>query len=128
MLLAIGNSGKDLPKYQVPSNVVVAGGKTYIGETGVSLHGQEGKLMNPMAGGKIANWDHVEKLWEYFFAKGERASSKDVPAMVLVPTCVTEEELETYGELMFEKFRSSAIRISKRKVLRPRLPPADPQP
>ena len=89
-----GNSGEDLPKYQVPSSVVVAGGKTYVGETGVSLHGQEGKVMNPMADGKIANWDHVEKLWEYFFAKGERASSKDVPVMVLVPTCVTEEELK----------------------------------
>ena len=59
-----GNSGEDLPKYQVPSSVVVAGGKTYVGETGVSLHGQEGKVMNPMADGKIANWDHVEKLWE----------------------------------------------------------------
>ena len=111
-----GNSGEDLPKYQVPSNVVVAGGKTYVGETGVSLHGQEGKVMNPMADGKIANWDHVEKLWEYFFAKGERASSKDVPVMVLVPTCVTEEELETYGELMFEKFEAPHSYFQKKSA------------
>ena len=71
--------------------------------------------MNPMADGKIVNWDHVEKLWEYFFAKGERASSKDVPAMVLVPTCVTEE-LETYGELMFEKFEAPHSYFQKKSA------------
>ena len=93
----------------------MAGGKTYVGETGVSLHGQEGKVMNPMADGKIANWDHVEKLWS-IFAKGERASSKDVPVMVLVPTCVTEEELETYGELMFEKFEAPHSYFQKKSA------------
>jgi actin-like protein 6A len=100
-----GNSGEDLPKYQIPSDVVVADGKTYVGESGISLHGRKGKVQNPMESGEIVNWDHVETLWEYFYAKGERTSPEDVPTMVLVPTWVTEEELQTYGELMFEKFQ-----------------------
>ena len=100
-----GNSGEDLPKYQIPSDVIVSGKKTYVGESGLSLYGQKGKVQNPMESGEIVNWDHVETLWEYFFAKGERNSPEDAPAMVLVPTWVTEEELETYGELMFEKFQ-----------------------
>ena len=100
-----GNSGEDLPKYQIPSDIIVSGKKTYVGESGLSLYGQKGKVQNPMESGEIVNWDHVETLWEYFFARGERNSPEDAPAMVLVPTWVTEEELETYGELMFEKFQ-----------------------
>ena len=67
------------------------------------------------------------KNYGVFFAKDERASSKDVPVMVLVPTCVTEEELETYGELMFEKFEAPHSYFQK-KVLHLHLLLADPQP
>mmetsp|Transcript_14987 Transcript_14987/g.26961 ORF Transcript_14987/g.26961 Transcript_14987/m.26961 type:complete len:432 (+) Transcript_14987:140-1435(+) len=136
-----GYAGEDLPKVVIPTAVgnvltgegdapgameveskatstAAPGKKSYlIGGTALKFRRDHCEISRPLQNGIVKDWDAVEGLWDYAFAKHLRVDLKEFPVLVAEPTFNPPENRKKVMELLFEKHDSPATFLVKDAVL-----------
>lgn len=144
-LTKIGYAGDDQPRASYPSAVGVTyeGNSQQVGEGAVTAgdsmeidhepHAGTRKfsvgteqlivrkdnleIRSPLEDGLIQDWELVESLWTFGMANRLRANPKEHPILLVEPSFNTRENREKMTELMFEKYETPALFVSKDAVL-----------
>lgn len=65
----------------------------------------------------VSNWDHVEQLWNHAFSDRLHIDPSQHPILLAEASFNTRPIREKCTELMFEKYKTPALFISKNAVL-----------
>lgn len=121
-----GFSGEEAPRFFFP-NIV---GRTkvegvYVGnEKKESIIGTEAEqkfgILNityPIQGGKITNWEEIEKIWHHTFFSELKIAPEEHNILLSESPFVSREDREKTLEIMFEIFNTPCIYLSAQSVL-----------
>ncbi|KAM7092083.1 actin-like protein 7B [Molossus nigricans] len=121
-----GYAGEPRPTYFISSTVgkrcspAAAVGdarkETYVGH---ELLGVEAplKLVNPLQGGVVVDWDCVQNIWEYIFHTAMRILPAEYAVLVSDPPLSPSSNREKYAELLFEAFGIPAMHVTCQSLL-----------
>jgi len=118
-----GYSGEDLPRCLVES---VVGDDQRLGKesdfyvgSDVQARQEICKQRRAIVRGEIADWDAMEKVWQYTFANQLQVSPEqaNMPVMLTDTPLNAKAERERMAEIMFETFKVPSLYIATRAVL-----------
>lgn len=123
-----GYSGEDTPKYVFQTQVGISSSqsqqsqdiksKNFIGETELRYFRPGIKVVNPMNNqGYIENQDEFEMLLNHVYSSCLKIESKENPVLFSEPGIHNKDNRTFLSQLMFEKFGTPAMFISKTPVL-----------
>ncbi|MEN2495404.1 MAG: hypothetical protein MHMPM18_000039 [Marteilia pararefringens] len=121
-----GFAGEDAPRYVQESVVGIKKNKQviisqhertiYVGEEAMRSRGIL-KLEYPISGGKVKNWEHMEKVWHETYYNGLRIKPEDHNIMLTEAPLNPRENREKMVRIHFENFSAKGIYISIQAVL-----------
>jgi actin-like protein 6A len=124
-----GFAGEENPKVVFPSNVgVVLGsegsleeGSTknsyYVGTNSLAFRRDFMEMKSPFDHGLVSDWEMMEQLWDHAFLHQLRIEPSKHPLLISEPSFNTRPLREKLTELIFEKYQTPALFVSKAGVL-----------
>ncbi|EFA84276.1 actin-like protein 6A [Heterostelium album PN500] len=89
----------------------------YIGTNSITYKRPHMEIQNPLQDGLIKDWEAMEKIWNHAFRERLNINPNEHPILLAEPSFNTRQIREKVAELMFEKFHTPALFISKNAVL-----------
>ncbi|KAI7838059.1 hypothetical protein COHA_008142 [Chlorella ohadii] len=124
-----GYAGEDTPKYVFPSSVGAIGGgpdgmevdgakrTLYVGTHSLA-HRRDGmEIVSPFKDGILNDWEAVDGILDHALKNQMRLATDSHPIMLAEPSFNSKEAREKAVELLFEKYSSPAVFLSKNAVL-----------
>ncbi|EGC33759.1 hypothetical protein DICPUDRAFT_48789 [Dictyostelium purpureum] len=89
----------------------------YTGTNAITYRRPHMEVINPLSDGLIKNWDAMEQIWNHTFYERLHINPMDHPILLAEPSFNTRVIREKVSEIMFEKYHTPALFISKNAVL-----------
>ncbi|GAM25133.1 hypothetical protein SAMD00019534_083080 [Acytostelium subglobosum LB1] len=89
----------------------------YVGTNAVTYKRPHMHIQSPLQDGLIKDWDAMEHIWNHAFRYRLNTNPNEHPILLAEPSFNTKQIREKMSEIMFEKYHTPALFLSKNAVL-----------